>query len=135
MLRLLLTIILPFSFSTSLAVPTPVAKAQPFKVDLILKTVDGRALQHGYKAGLDLQTGKITTLSVKDWNGVELVAGDVISLISHDETVQAERLAGSQKLVWQTTQTKPQTRFVLRKVEGADGSPIRLRWERRRIRR
>ncbi len=124
MLRLLLTIILPFSFSTSLAVPTPVAKAKPFKVDLILKTADGRALQHGYKAGLDLQTGKITTLSVKDWNGVELVAGDVISLISHDETVQAERLAGSQKLVWQTTQTKPQTRFVLRKVEGAEGSPI-----------
>jgi hypothetical protein len=124
MLRLLLTITLPFYFSAALAAPTPVGKAEPFKVNLILKTVDGRALQHGYKAGLDLQTGKITTLSVKDWNGVELVAGDVISLISHDETVQAERLAGSQKLVWQTTQTKPQTRFVLRKVEGSDGSPI-----------
>lgn len=126
MLKLLLTILLPFSFSTSLAVPTPVgkAKAQPFNVNLILKTADGRALQCGHKTGLDLQTGKISTVTVKDWNGVELVAGDVISLISYDETVQAERLAGSQKLVWHTTQTKPQTRFVLRKVEGADGSPI-----------
>ena len=123
MFRLLL---LTFSLSCSaaLAAPTPVRKAEPFMVHLILKTADGRALQHGYKAGVDLQTGPITTLTVKDWNGVELLAGDVISLSSHDETVQAARLAGSQKLAWQPTQTKPETRFVLRKVEGAEGSPI-----------
>ncbi len=130
MLRLLLLLLtLPFFFSAALAAPTPVRKAEPFKVHLILKTVDGRALQPGYKAGVDLQTGPlrtitgmIITMTVMDWNGVELVAGDVISL--SDETVEAARLAGSQKLAWQTTQAKPVTRFVLRKVEGADGSPI-----------
>ena len=123
MLRLLL-LTLAFSFSAALAAPTPVRKAEPFMVHLILKTADGRALQHGYKAGIELQTGPITTLTVKDWNGVELVAGDVISLSDHEKTVEVARLAGSQKLAWQPIQAKPATRFVLRKVEGADGSPI-----------
>ncbi len=84
MLRLLLLLLtMTFFFSAALAAPTPVRKAEPFKVHLILKTVDGRALQHSYKAGVDLQTGPIgtgTTIYVMDWNGVELVAGDVISL-------------------------------------------------------
>ncbi len=96
-----------------------------FQVNLILKTVDGRALQNNYKAGVDLQTGMdISTMIVMDWNGVELVAGDVISLGSPYDKVFVAPLAGSQKLAWQSTQTKPETRFVLRKVEGADGSPI-----------
>lgn len=115
---------LAFPIAYALAAPTPVRKAEPFMLHLILKASDGRALQHGYKAGIDLQTGAITTLTVKDWNGVELVAGDVISLSSHDETVQALRVGGSQTLAWQPTPAKPGTRFVLRKVDGPDGSPI-----------
>ena len=100
-----------------------VPKPEPFLLHLILKTSDGRALQHGYKAGIDLQTGPITVITVKDWNGVELVAGDVVSLSSHDETVQATRLPGSPKLAWQPSGPQP-TRFVLRKVDGPNGSPI-----------
>lgn len=123
MLRRLL-FMLAFPMASALAAPTPVRKAEPFMLHLILKASDGRALQHGYKAGIDLQTGPITTSTVKDWNGVELVAGDVISLSSHDETVQALRVAGTQKLAWQPTPTQPGTRFVLRKVDGANGSTI-----------
>lgn len=119
-----LALVLAFPILTALAVPAPVPKAKPFMVHLILKASDGRALQHGYKPGVDLQTGAITVVTVKDWNGVELVAGDVISLSSHDETVQAARVAGSQRLAWQPTSPQSGTRFVLRKVDGANGSPI-----------
>lgn len=125
MLRLLFALMFPLAFWAPVADPAPAGKAEPFLVNLILKRADGRALQCGNKAGLELQTEqRITTVTVKDWNGVELVAGDVISLISYDDKLQAERMPGSVKLAWQSTQTRLHTRFVLRKVDGAEGSPI-----------
>lgn len=110
----------------SLLLLTGSACAEPFKVYLSLKASDGSYIRNGSPKNSQLLTvkDKYTYTCLLDWNGVELVSGDVVSLWSGSGNQHVTKDPTGPEYHWKDPVAGAADRFTVTKVGAAAGSPI-----------